>query len=475
MKKNFMKKIFLMFFITTFYALSSITTTFGASNTSTSTGYRIQNIINQVDSSKVSTVYNAKRNIEGKKGVPQGFCIAKGYFVYVIYNKNNNHSYLRFVSIKERKQKQQIYLGKYGHINDITYNPSTKKVIVPVDNEKTYLVVDVSSSNPKNFKKIDKLTIYNGVRSYGIAYCSKYNNYIISNNNNIYYTHKGSLTKTLSTNPHKLGNKKTMRELGRQGIACHGNRWYYTKWVEKDMKDNYGNSIFYAYRNSNFIVEYDFDYKVKQNIFIPKSTFTGEIEGVDFYNNQMYGLFIQGENLVILKIDYSTGFKKDSKGNKYYYYKRTQAGHFMGQKATGWNKIDGKTYYMKKSGVVATGWNTINGKTYYMKKDGAIATGWNTINGFKYYFGDNGVMRTGFQTIGGKYYYFYESKNEAKKQYKGTLASKGWLNINKRKFYIGSNGEVYTGNREVNGKRYEFSKENKNGLLKGEMYLIEVK
>lgn len=452
MKKISMKNFFLVLFITMFYVLSNITTSFGASTTLASKDFRNMYKINQVDPSKVSTVYKAKRNINGEKLTPQGFCIAKGYFVYILYNnnsksKNYKQTYLRFISIAEKKYKKQINLGKYGHINDITYNPSTKKVIIPVDNKEKYLFVDVSSSNPKNFKKVDSLTINNGIHSYGIAYCSKYNNYIIANIYNIYYTKKQSLTKVKTNGKHELDNSETMSGLGRQGIACHGNRWYYTKWTEKDKKYTYKNSVFNAYKNSNFIVEYDYNYNVKQNIYIPRAVIEGEIEGVDFYKNQMYGLFIKGNNLVILKIDYSTGFK----GN-YYYYTKTEANHFKGQKATGWAIINGNSYYFGK-----------NGK--FQK--------WNTINGFKYYFGDNGVMRTGFQTINNKYYYFYES-SDGKKHYNGTLASKGWLNIDGRTFYIGSNGEVYTGDREINGRVYVFSKENKNGLLKGEMYLMQV-
>ena len=611
MKKNLLKKNFLMLGITLFYVLINITTSFGASNELTSTRFRINHNIVQVDATQVETVYSKNRIINKKKNekyVPQGFCIAKNYFVYVVYNNNNNpksknykQAFLRFVDIndKEKKIKKEIDLDKIGHINDITYNPQTKKIIIPIDNNTKYKIIDVSSSKLENFKEIQGIN--NGIRSYGIAYCSKPNNkynYIITNNDKIYYTKDNTLTQYSTSYPKDISKQVTLKGLGRQGIACHGDYWYYTKWVEKDIEYKEKDTVFKAYKNSNFIVKYDFNNNEKSHIFIPKSTFSGEIEGVDFYDKQMYGLFIQGDDIKILKINYSTGWK----GNKYYYPKTTDKDHFKGKKAIGWNTIDGKTYYFgdngekctkwkningfkyyfgtdgvmktgsqiidkkkyyfypktiektnkyrgtmakgwhtmnnnhkyyfgtngvmkigfqtidkkkyyfypekidkinKYGGTMATGWTIINGYKYYFGTDGVMKTGfqtidkkkyyfypekidktnkykgtmakgWNTINKFKYYFGTDGVMKTGFQTIDKKYYYFYQSENKAKKQYKGTLASKGWLTINDRKFYIGSNGEVYTGNRVVNGKRYEFSKENKNGLLKGEMYRMQV-
>ena len=473
MKKNFMKKIFFVLGIILFYVLINITTSFGASKASMSVKFRKDYKINQVDADNITYIYHADRIIKKEKYVPQGFCIAKGYFVYVMYNnnsksKNHNQTYLSFVRIKNPKLVNRISLGNIGHINDITYNPSTQKIIVPIDDNSKYVLVDVSSSDPKNFKKI-KNTINKAIKAYGIAYCNEHKNYIISHVYNIYYTQRNNITK-VAKKKDIVKNNGNMNQLGRQGIACHGNRWYYTKWVE--------NNTYYADKNSNIIEEYDFDYNVKQNIYIPKSVFSGEIEGVDFYDNQMYGLFIQGDNLRILKIDYSTGFKiktKNKEKQKYYYYKNTEANHFKGQKAKKWNIIDGKTYYMEKdSGKVVTGWYTINGfkyyfgkdgvmrtglqtiggkkyyfyksngknnvyrgalaakgwniidenTTYYVKKGGVVATGWNTIDGFKYYFGDNGVMRTGLQTIGGKKYYFYKSTNKIKKQYRGALAYK---------------------------------------------------
>ena len=94
--------------------------------------------------------------------------------------------------------------------------------------------------------------------------------------------------------------------------------------------------------------------------------------------------------------------------------------------ATGWNTINGFKYYMGKDGVIRSGFQNIGGKQYYFwpktekgHYSRTMATGWNTINGFKYYMGKDGAIRTGWQTIGGKKYYFWPKTEKG--HYKGTL------------------------------------------------------
>lgn len=81
------------------------------------------------------------------------------------------------------------------------------------------------------------------------------------------------------------------------------------------------------------------------------------------------------------------------------------ANGIRGQKANGWVKINGATYYYK-NGVLQKGWLTLNGKKYYLNETtGQRVDGWLTLNGSKYYF-KYCVLQTGWQTIGGKQYYF---------------------------------------------------------------------
>ncbi len=71
---------------------------------------------------------------------------------------------------------------------------------------------------------------------------------------------------------------------------------------------------------------------------------------------------------------------------------------------TGWQKIEGKSYYFDKNGVMQTGWLTLDGKKYYLLSTGAMAVGWKKVDSSWYFF-ENGVMQTGWKTIEGEKYY----------------------------------------------------------------------
>jgi hypothetical protein len=73
-----------------------------------------------------------------------------------------------------------------------------------------------------------------------------------------------------------------------------------------------------------------------------------------------------------------------------------------------WEKKDGKTYWTE-DGTKATGFEKIDGSTYYFKQaDGSMATGWMKIGGKYYYFSkSNGKMLAGkTYKIDGKTYKF---------------------------------------------------------------------
>lgn len=69
---------------------------------------------------------------------------------------------------------------------------------------------------------------------------------------------------------------------------------------------------------------------------------------------------------------------------------------------SGFQTINGKTYYLQKGEIPFTGWLNINNICYYIQDDGTIATGWQEIDGVTYCFADNGIMLTN-QWIDGKY------------------------------------------------------------------------
>ena len=64
----------------------------------------------------------------------------------------------------------------------------------------------------------------------------------------------------------------------------------------------------------------------------------------------------------------------------------------------GFQKINGKQYYILKSGAKAKGWLTLkqNGKQkkyYFDTKTGIQKKGWQTINGSRYYFGSGNLNK----------------------------------------------------------------------------------
>lgn len=132
-------------------------------------------------------------------------------------------------------------------------------------------------------------------------------------------------------------------------------------------------------------------------------------------------------------------------GNTYYYKNN--------KKLKGFQKIDGKTYYFDKQGVMLTGFQKINNKTYYFNKNGQMLTGLRKISKKYYYFNKSGVMKTGFQTIKSNKYYFNS---------KGVMQT-GFKTIKKKTYYFNSSGVMQTGLKKIDKKYYYF---NKSGVMK---------
>lgn len=157
---------------------------------------------------------------------------------------------------------------------------------------------------------------------------------------------------------------------------------------------------------------------------------------------------------------------------KTYFLKRTGAAGIKGAMLRGWQNVDKKTYYFKmsgdKMGVMFTGLQSIGEKRYYFTPDGAdgvkgslVAKGWTKISGKgTYYFkmtgekGIKGVALTGWQSIGGKTYYFKQTQSLT------GVMFKGWKSIGGKWYYFkqtGNNpdiGRMFIGWQTIGGKRY---------------------
>jgi glucan-binding repeat-containing protein len=120
-----------------------------------------------------------------------------------------------------------------------------------------------------------------------------------------------------------------------------------------------------------------------------------------------------------------------------------------------WKKTDDGMKYTDSSGEYVTGWQTINGHTYYFSKDGTMKTGWLKLkSGKKYYFDTkSGRMITGWKTIGENKYYFNKD---------GTMKT-GWLETSSgTKYYLRSTGALAVNcTLTINGKKYTFDSSGK--------------
>ena len=152
---------------------------------------------------------------------------------------------------------------------------------------------------------------------------------------------------------------------------------------------------------------------------------------------------------------------------------------------TGWQEINGQTYYLKKTGAAGVkgarlkGWQSIGGKMYYFKqsgtKEGVMFKGFQSIGGYTYYFnstgeyGTKGQMMTGWQTIGTDTYYF---KQTGEKGIKGRMFV-GWQSIAKKTYYFmrtgNSKGKMLKGWQSIGGKKFFFKRTGEYGVV-GQMY-----
>ena len=97
-----------------------------------------------------------------------------------------------------------------------------------------------------------------------------------------------------------------------------------------------------------------------------------------------------------------------------------------GRKTVGWLNDGGKDYYFDLNGVMRTGWQKVSGKWYFLNKDGVMQTGWKKLGGKWYYLASNGVMQTGWKKIDGTWYYLKTSGEMASCEYHSGF----WLNKN---------------------------------------------
>ncbi len=187
--------------------------------------------------------------------------------------------------------------------------------------------------------------------------------------------------------------------------------------------------------------------------------------------------------------------REDPIGTRYPYAYMAYFGE-DGKAVSGWQDIDGKTYYFYPESNFRTGvgLRTIDGKTYYFQPgtvslfrngtfevdgksytadaDGVVTEVPEYHNQFVsdaqgdwYYYDASGHKLTGFQTVDGVKLYFKEDGKQAK----GELVT-----VDGKAYYFDPNsGELFTdGAKEINGQTYYFAKDG--SLLRNQFYTVRV-
>lgn len=164
---------------------------------------------------------------------------------------------------------------------------------------------------------------------------------------------------------------------------------------------------------------------------------------------------------------------------------------------TGFQTINGKTYYIDANGSKHKGWLQLNGYKYYFDtktgvqqkgwmKDsngnlryftsnaGAMVTGWieNSKGQNRYFDTSTGIMKTKWMTLNGKKYYFYsssgiaaegvfltDSKGATRYFYNNVLyMATGWVSNSKgeKRYFDTSDGAMATGFAKISNNTYYF-------------------
>lgn len=148
-----------------------------------------------------------------------------------------------------------------------------------------------------------------------------------------------------------------------------------------------------------------------------------------------------------------------------------------GSKHKGWLQLDGKRYYFNtKTGVQQKGWmqDSNGNKRYFTSGSGVMVTGWleNSKGQNRYFDTKTGIMKTKWMTLNGKRYYFYnpsgvaaegvfltDSKEDTRYFYNNALyMATGWLTNSKgeKRYFDTSTGAMATGFAEIDGDTYYF-------------------
>ena len=128
---------------------------------------------------------------------------------------------------------------------------------------------------------------------------------------------------------------------------------------------------------------------------------------------------------------------------------------FHNRNVTGWQQIQGSTYYFSPEGVMQTGWLTLGENRYYLRGDGKRASGWLQSQGDTYYLDAGGALQTGLMTVDGQVYLMDENGRmlHGRQEAEGAVyyftedgpAHTGPMELDGQSCFFGSDGQMQTG------------------------------
>ena len=193
------------------------------------------------------------------------------------------------------------------------------------------------------------------------------------------------------------------------------NTYVHTEVEPYDIPYRPGGLIFFCWDGDGvyfdhvgIVVSYDEERHVLRYI---SGNCSGQVKTYDVYYDKSAGSGYNYDQTIMAYAEYYEGREAwKAEDGRIRYYRN-------GKYLTGWQEIDGRTYYFLEDGERAIGFVKVGDKWYYMNTAGVLVTGWKEVDGKLYYMDENGVMATGKQEINGRTYYFASS---------GFLYKDGW-------------------------------------------------
>ena len=301
--------------------------------------------------------FDKKVSIKISDGLLQGFALTDKYLFFARWYDDYSTSDIYILNNNTFEQETVISKYNFGHANDLTYNPNTKKLVISnssnnsinrlsLFNIKDKLIFDdkfginILNGKIKSFNNTDNPFILNqsdnniSMDPSAIAYDRDHNQYIIFS----YFDKKIHIMddKFEDIRNFSIINKSIDLDptvMTSQGLSYWNNHIYYTVF-ESGRPSVYQNIYNYDETSSNLIYVFDLYGNLDRILYIPTSKLgfntdsnyiktAAEIESIDFYDD---GTMLLGFNIF-----------KD-----YYTYKNSQ-------NCNGWNSENEIAFYTSDS------------------------------------------------------------------------------------------------------------------------------